>query len=226
MALKNKDGSVYRLAGPNPAMKAQSVWSNFKLHNMKWSTDRYSHLAQTSPPPAPHTEPSAEKEVQIARSPLTEPSFVEELESTKPERIKIVVPESGKKGQSRKEESLVQREPEVHKDVKKEEEEEEAQIAKVFIHCLPATTTMKTDSLYGEVYKSVRYGEQYSFEGVVITETDIGMEFWTDVEVSLDSIVYPKVNSKRWWRVRNKEPKAMGVLYQCIPSEKQPSFQA
>ncbi len=224
MALKNKDGSVYRLSGPNPAMKTQSVWSDFKLHNMKWSTDRFSNLTKTSPPEPPI---QAEPEEPIINSPLVQPSFVEELESTKPEKIRIVVPPPAKKQRSEgADENPSERTPEVHRDVKREEEEAEAQINKVFIHCLPATTTMKTDSLYGEVYKTVKYGEQYSFEGVVISETDIGMEFWTDAQVSLDSIVYPKVNSKRWWRVRTKEPKAMGVLYQCIPSEKQPSFQA
>lgn len=224
MALKNKDGSVYRLAGPNPAMKSQSTWSNFKLHNMKWSTDRYSHLAGTSLPEAEAPQEDAEP---ILPSPLTQPEFIRELEQTKPERIRIVVPPTTKRQQEEPsdEEPSATRSPEVHKDISREDEGS-PEIAKVFIHCLPASTTMKTDSLYGDVYKSVKYGEQYSFEGVVISENDVGMEFWTDAQVSMDSIVYPKVNSKRWWRVWKKEPKAMGVLYQCIPSDRQPSFQS
>ena len=34
MAIKNKDGSVYKLKSPNPIMKSQDVWNNFTLHNM------------------------------------------------------------------------------------------------------------------------------------------------------------------------------------------------
>jgi hypothetical protein len=41
MALKNKDGSTYTLAKPNPIMKHQSLWANEKylLHNMKWKVE-------------------------------------------------------------------------------------------------------------------------------------------------------------------------------------------
>ena len=39
MAIKNKDGSVYRLKGPNPIMQGQEVWTDFVTHNMKWAAE-------------------------------------------------------------------------------------------------------------------------------------------------------------------------------------------
>ena len=39
MVIKNKDGSVYKLQGPNPLMEDQAFWNaleNFTLHNTEW----------------------------------------------------------------------------------------------------------------------------------------------------------------------------------------------
>lgn len=36
MAIKNKDGSNYKLSGPNPHMKNQLLWDHFELHNMNF----------------------------------------------------------------------------------------------------------------------------------------------------------------------------------------------
>ena len=36
MAIKNKDGSDYKLNGPNPHMKNQLLWDHFELHNMNF----------------------------------------------------------------------------------------------------------------------------------------------------------------------------------------------
>lgn len=37
MPIKNPDGSVYKLSGPNPAMKNQELWTNYIAHNMKFT---------------------------------------------------------------------------------------------------------------------------------------------------------------------------------------------
>jgi hypothetical protein len=37
--LKNKDGSVYRLAGPNPLMNEQEFWQDFIKHNFNWHSE-------------------------------------------------------------------------------------------------------------------------------------------------------------------------------------------
>lgn len=207
MALKNKDGTPYRLAGPNPVMKTQSFWGDFQLHNMKWSGEKYLDTLSRN----------------IEKSPK---SFVEELEETKGD-IQIVVP--GVKSmeapaEQPEEAEIVERRPEVRRDASRDEARDQSSVDKVFIHCLPAIVRMKRDELYGDVYKKVTYGDPFSFEGVVISEDDMSLQFWTTVDVKDESIVYPKINSKRWWRVLSSEKKAAGVLYLTVPSDKQPSF--
>ena len=39
MTLYHKDGSVYKLIAPNPAMKEQNIWSAFSVHNMTWKPE-------------------------------------------------------------------------------------------------------------------------------------------------------------------------------------------
>ena len=46
----------------------------------------------------------------------------------------------------------------------------------------------------------------------------------TDADIKRDSVLYPKINSKRWWKVQYSEPKAMGRLLTSMPSDYQPSF--
>ena len=219
MALKNKDGSVYRLSGPNPAMKTQTTWGSFTLHNMKWSSERFSNLSGQMP--EVETQRSETKNVDVADD------FVNELEQTK-SSIRIVVPEKSKKSKPEDDEvcenaTLVDRKVEVHED-SRDDEAASPEIDKVFIHCLPAKMSTKRDSLYGDVYKTVRYEDPFSFEGVIISESDLGLEVWTDADIKRDSVLYPKINSKRWWKVQYSEPKAMGRLLTCMPSDYQPSF--
>ena len=39
MTLKNKDGTVYRIDGPNPFMKKQELWSDCIKHNLEWKDE-------------------------------------------------------------------------------------------------------------------------------------------------------------------------------------------
>jgi hypothetical protein len=98
-------------------------------------------------------------------------------------------------------------------------------IEKVFIHLLPARVREKKDSLYGETYKTIQYGSPTSFEGVILNQTDLFIQVWTDVaEISVGSILYPKTGEKRWWRLQSKEQKASGWLMTALVSDYQPSF--
>ena len=48
MALRNKDGTPYRLQSPNPVMRTQVLWGSerFVLHNMKWTGETYQDKMQ------------------------------------------------------------------------------------------------------------------------------------------------------------------------------------
>lgn len=213
MTLYNKDGSVYKLSGPNPAMEAQDVWDGFTLHNMSWDSE----IKEDSTVVIPKKSDFDLKD-----------NFVTELERTKPE-IKIVVPKSDKtplqKAPTPPAEEKIERKTVVIEDAKRKEQDQKPEIEKDFIHFLPATVKNKIDNLYGESYKTVQYGSPSSFEGVILVQEDFNLVVWTDVnKVTIGSVLYPKTMFKRWWRVNSSEPKEGGFLLTCVPSDYQPSF--
>jgi hypothetical protein len=195
MALKNKDGSVYRLRGPNPVMKSQELWTGFVTHNMKWEGEKAEDTNRISP---------------IISDFEVRDTFLSALDKARDE-IKVV-------------EKPPERKPIVQADTKKVEEEKNT-IEKIFIHCLPANIKERKDFLYGETYKTIQYGKPTSFEGVILDQQDLSMEIWTDyAEVSIESVLYPKTGYRRWWKVQDKTQKGGGWVLMLSPSSYQPSF--
>ena len=198
MALRNKDGTPYRLSSPNPVMRTQVLWGSekFILHNMKWSGETYQDKMQPeSPPPDKH-------------------SFMSELQSTKPEEPRREQPAETPRAAK----------VEVRSDPQRVEAETRPEIEKIFIHLLPATTRTKVDELYGDIKKTVYYGEPTSFEAVELEHQDFTYRIWTELDIGLESILFPKTNNKRWWKVKSKERKASGWVVSAMPSDYQPSF--
>lgn len=218
MALKNKDGSFYKLSGPNPIMKDQQLWAdgNYELHNMNWDVE---------------TQKAKSESNYNKKLPIKD-SFLQELEKTKneekidknpivEEKLPIKVYEIEKK-----EEEIIERKSIVSPDLKKQEEENDSEFEKTFIHCLPATIRTTKDDLYGDVYQTIKYGQPTSFEAIILDQQDLTMTIWTDTDkISIGSVLYPKCNFKRWWRVKTKEKKANGWIIVSIPSDYQPSFE-
>ena len=50
------------------------------------------------------------------------------------------------------------------------------------IHCLPARYREDKDALYGQRYRTIRYGSKFIFEGIVTEQEDFYIEFWTTVK--------------------------------------------
>jgi hypothetical protein len=198
MTLYNKDGTVYKLNGPNPIMNSQDIWEDYTLHNMAWDEEKHQGKPKVNP---------IQSDIKIRDN------FVEELEATKNEDVKLNV-------------DLVERKSQVAPKVEIKTSSSENQIDKVFVHCLPATIREKKDHLYGESYQTIQYGDPWSFEAVIIEENDLDLTLWTDVrDVTIGSVIFPKINSKRWWRVQSKEQKTQGWLISAAPSDFQPSFE-
>lgn len=176
MALKNKDGTIFKLRSPNPIMKNQEIWEDFQIHNMNWNQEIVPDL---------NYEP-------IIPVKSLKKSFLEELEEAKPAPEKPKIPE--------------------------------IKVNKLFIHCLPAILKEKTDEVYGDKYKVLEYLSPFSFEGVIVNQQDLFISIWTTAEIQESSILYPKNNQKRWWKVQEKIEKTGGWLLNCIPSDYQPYF--
>jgi hypothetical protein len=205
MALYNKNGTVYKLRSPNPVMKSQEIWEEFKVHNMEWQDEKAEDTSKVDP---------ISSDFQVKNT------FLQDLDDAK-EEIKVVE----KPIEQEKEYSVVDRTPVVKVDEKRQEELSNDGIEKTFIHCLPAKIRQRRDDLYGETYNTIQYEKPTSFEGVIIKQEDLMIEIWTDVDkIEAGSILYPKSNFKRWWKVQNKESKAGGWLLTAMISEYQPSF--
>jgi hypothetical protein len=214
MALKNKDGSVYRLRGPNPILKDQKLWESFQTHNMHWQGDTSPDGSELQAIKTDFQvrnnflddldQAAAEQEAQI-----TEIKVVETLK--KPETIKVT-------------ENRVVEAPAPENIVAKA-----IDVSKIFIHCLPAVISDKKDAVYGDNYQTIKYNKPFSFEGVLLDQSDLTFKFWTQADdftnqIQQGSIVYPKINQRRWWRVQTKVEKTGGWIITGHPSDYQPHF--
>lgn len=205
MALYNKDGSVYKLDGPNPIMKTQEFWDEFLTHNMQWNPEVHADSGSKLVIRPPKRDQTTQSE-----------SFISELESSKYEYKTEL-------------EAQTDPEPEKHVEDKKLDIEraydESSSITKTFVHCLPAFTMEKKDSLYGDVSVRTHYKNRTSFEAVILKQSDIMIEMWSEVSFQEGSILYPKNGDKRWWKVQSSYPKLGGYVIQGIPSQDQPYFE-
>jgi hypothetical protein len=93
---------------------------------------------------------------------------------------------------------------------------------KVRVYCLPALPIK--DDIYDEVH-DIKYGQQFLFEAVVVSQNDFAIMFWTNIDmINKHSIIFPQNRQKRWWKVLRKEEKGPGFLYTATPSDIQPDF--
>jgi len=220
MALKNKDGTVYKLRGPNPIMKDQKKWEAFVIHNMKWNGEI---SADSSELHAIKTDfqvrnnfiddldqAAAEVEESVNIKVVESPSISEPVVTIEP-RPEIKVTEN----------KVVEAPP---------AENTSNSIPKIFIHCLPATVRSRTDQTYGENIQSLQYNKPFSFEGVLIDQSDLTIKFWTQSndlteQIQQGSIIFPKTLQKRWWRVQTRLEKTGGWIFTAHPSDYQPHFE-
>jgi len=189
MAIKNKDGTTFKLQGPNPLVLNQDFWEGkVRFHNFGWET-------------AITKEGAA-----LEREEEPMPDFIE-LKDIKTEEIKVqakeIIPDPKRK---KKPPDLTEGLP------------------RIPMYCLPAIISETYDALYDETRVSLHYGQQFAFEGIIASFTDMTFQVWSNItDAKPHSIIFvPK--DRRWWRIDKAEPKAEGLLLSCVPSETHPSF--
>lgn len=194
--IKNRDGSTFRLRGPNPLLKSQNIGQEgaaLIIHNIESLTQEiedvvYKQQTKTirESKPAPKPEPA-----QVIDQPKP---AVQVVEQPKPEPVKH----------------------KAHNDISKER--------KPVAYCLPAIEDMKYDMLTGKFNSTTRYGEKFTFEVQMVEEDYLSCLMWGPLqEMPLNSIIYI-FDQRRWWKVLGTEPYQGGLLINCMPSEKNPSF--
>ena len=214
MVIKNKNGSEYRLKGPNPIMKNQNLWDNFEIHNMNFD-ETIDHFKKTTNKTVLLNLNKYEITIEDKSPKIKEAK--QEIKQEVKEEIKQEVKEEIK--QEFKEEIKQEFKEEIKQEVKN------SQIKKTIIHCLPANVSIKEDSLYGDVKKIIKYGEKFTFDAVLLEITDFQISFWTNIKIENESIIYPKNSDKRWWKIINSEVKFDGNIFHAKISSITPNFE-
>jgi hypothetical protein len=224
MAIKNQDGSVFKLRGPNPLMKNQSDWDKAKLRliNMGWDEE----IVEDARNPVKKFEadynvvkiedelgliPNAEANTAV----LPAKEFIEEVQEPTITEPEPVIPEM----------------PEVPKE--KPTLDVDARLARMLrersdeYFCAPAIgKKVHMDNLYGSTYETTQYGDKYVFDALVIDQSDLQLQFWCMRPVTIQSIIYRKIKEggERWWRIKEVEPKTGGYLVIANVSDTNPDF--
>lgn len=192
MVIRNENGSIYKLKGPNPLMKSQDQWEKFELHNLKFESETKKDDIPTTPIKTDFKiKSNVEEKIERIQEPIKSPT-IPIIQSTKQE-IEVL--------------------------------EEERNLDKIKIYCLPFTIKKNIDELYGEERLVTGYGKKFIFEAIIIENLDFKMLFWTNIEfIEPGSIIYPMNKDKRWWKIHQKEQKNNGWIYISIPSDIHPDF--
>jgi hypothetical protein len=215
MVIKNKDGTIYTLRGPNPVMLNQDLWNDFEIHNMNFIEEHSEDI---------FVYKKKSNKVNLGSTVTVQDSFPKE-------KIKIPKPQE------------IPKIPEITVDlttpipvIPKEEDEIEVErpiqiseklrsYRKTILCCLPSNVQENYDKLYGEKTLKYTYGNKFTFESVVISENDIEFIFWTHLnKIQKFSIFYPKNEKKRWWQAAAIKNAPEGFFVKCVPSMNHPSF--
>lgn len=209
MPIKDRDGNVYKLRGPNPVMTSQADWdkSKMKLFNLGYKSEIV--VDERSP-----VREMAESVINIR----DELGLVDNEASTK------VVPARQFIAEIQEEVAVAEPEPEVSPDPIREEPQPvvlnvDKRLARIIkergaqYHCAPAVGhKVHTDELYGNSYRTTKFGDKFVFDAVVIDQSDFQLQFWCIKPVTKDSVIYKKdpEGGERWWKVEEIEPKSGG----------------
>lgn len=196
MAVYKKDGSVYKLNGPNALMISQEKWGTFVAHNLKNLTNLKMESNITHVVLGQKKEPEQKKEIVAVKEELKiEPVIEEKIE--------------------------IKEEPQIAQIVKNEFEG----FNRTIMHCALAKREEKKDSLYDEIIVRTKYIDSFTFEAIVLSINDFTLVFWTRLEkLTIGSILYPQNDSKRWWEIKEIESVPGGYKIICVITKNTPAF--
>lgn len=234
--IKNKDGNIYILEGPNKLVQKQENWdiNDLEFHNFIWDDIYYNNVSRSTIKNSLNSTIGQEvrQPIDKSQSPIKKDQSISDIPVS----------------------SVTQKNPDPVINVKEEEHSPSENSnwsnykfpllkRKVLMHCLPAKTITGQDSLYGESWTKVKYGNKFIFPSVVTKNSDLVLEFWTtdpDNKLEDKSILFPfcyevynsrtndydrvPYDENRWWKILEKKSKDIGWLFTAVPSEDNPDF--
>lgn len=221
MPIKDRNGNIYKIQGPNPVMKEQEFWDKSKLkfinfvHQEETVSDEGRIVIQDV---VNKNEPVPKKEIEnilvLKPEPIIETQPVIEEIVIQPEPVIAPKP------------TMVEKkpEPENQPDFYDQDQLNKINKIKIQVNCLPVFDREVKDEVYGYTYTVKSYGDKFTFEAVMIEEDDLFCRFWTNKKIPSSSIVYPKNQSRRWWQVQELENFENGYLIMAVLTQANPDF--
>jgi hypothetical protein len=215
MAIRDKDGNVYKIRGPNPLVKNSDNWDKNKITLINFQTIK---------------EETVEDKRKSQKTPI---DIGKDLNlSQEPEESRVVPPQEFLNKINEPEPTEQPVEEPVQKDFKININVDE-RVARALLErgveyfCSPVIGHKEiVDELYGTSYKTPKYGTKFLFDAIIIDQSDLQLQIWCVKELSKDSIVYRKnqQGGERWWRITEKEAKSGGYLCLATVSDVNPDF--
>ncbi len=221
MPILRKDGSVFKLTGPNKIMVTQELWGNEEfivMHNFDGISKVTLEGTDTDTPVITLPEPVILESGASLNIPVPIEAVVHIEKQLEPEVEASPDPEPSPE---------IELEPlptEQEDDHRHKSSYRSLSITELF--CLPATVSLHTDELYGEEIIRVNYQDPFKLQATIVASSDIRIIFWTTVKkVTEKSVLFHRVH-RRWWRVQEIQDDASGdgVVLVCIPSDLKPDF--
>lgn len=211
MSIKNKDGSVYKLRGPNPLLMDQIEWdkAHVRLINVTWKSEIVNDARNP-----------------IEASKINIVNIRDELGLKDNPKTKIVPAKDFLKEAQAPIETSELKTPETVLNV-------DSKLARILrergveFFCIPVVNYEKiTDELYDNSYMNPIYGEKYLFDALIIDQSDLQLQYWCVLPMLKNSIVLRKnkEGGERWWRILAVEEKTGGYLVICNISDVNPDF--
>jgi hypothetical protein len=234
MAIKDKDGKVYKLRGPNPLMKDQRVWDKkqTKFFNLDgWQTEVVEDATQEVPNVVDIAEEwSLKKNEEANATTVNAQQFLKEVEeAVAVEEPPVVEPQP-------EPEPVVDDTPRVEPTQApppKPTITVDGRLARMLeergveFFCAPAIgKRLHVDELYESSYETTQFGDKFVFDAIVIDQSDLQLQFWCVRPITIGSVIHRKAKERgeRWWRVADVEPKTGGYLVIANTSELNPDF--
>ena len=210
MVIRRKDGSIYKLRGPNRLLTNQEFWTNedkLFLHNF----DHLTKVVIDTPTPATKMPskpvPGLEgmdghfDDLKIEKLPSADEPKQEPLGKLLPQEVLAAAPEN---------KSIFRT------------------YNRCWLYCLPADVSTVKDRLYEQDYVRVKYKDPFRFQGAIAGSSDVRMFFWTTIDqVTPRSVVFHP-GTRRWWEAQDIRPDTNndGIVCTCVPSQVTPDFGA
>jgi len=250
MPIKDRDGNVYKIQGPNPVMKEQEFWDKSKLKFINFNIDdeivkddgKRTVIKDVINKDRPRKKEDIENLLVFSPEPKIEPkTIIKEISKPGPvveipepvveipepvveipePVVEIKQPEKILPPKPKSEMSRTSGEqPNFYDDDQKEKIRQK----KIQVYCLPVFDRNLKDDIYGDTYTVKAYGDKFTFEAVMVEEEDLFCRFWTNTKIPSSSVVYPKNHSRRWWQVQELESLDGGYMIYAAPTHANPDF--